>query len=176
MIETYKTWVTSHNLGDHASVAGLLITILGFMFTFLKLWMVGRNSRVLDATVQNVLSNLWKVDTLKELATLIERLRNLNSSVMTAEAMDLAKAFSDYRTSLIRLRESSSSALPEPHSAIQGILTQLSEIENRLVGSALSDVDLTARKRQNILKTTNDCLDDLQVFMQSLQNNMITRK
>lgn len=176
MIETYNTWITSQNLGDHASVAGLVITIVGFLLTFIKLCMVGRNSRVLDATVQNVLKNLWKVDTLKELATLIERLRNLNSSVMTADAMDLAKAFSDYRTSLIRLRESSASALPEPHSTIQAILTQLSEIENRLVGSALSDGDLTARKRQNILKTTNACLDDLQVFMQSLQNNMIKTK
>lgn len=173
MFENYCNWITRHSLGDHSSVVGLLITIVGFILTFIKLWLVGRNNRTLQKSVQEAILGLGKIDTLKELATLIERLRNLNSLVMTADSMDLAKGFSDYRSSLTRLRESSSTSISETHSTIQSVLTQLSNIEDRLVGSVLNDTELTSRKRQSILKVTNSCLDELQAFIQQIQNHLI---
>lgn len=177
MFEKYCHWIeTQNHLGDHLSVVGLVITVIGFGFTLVKLWIVGRNSRNLQASVQQAIQSLNKIDTLKELATLIERLRNLNSLILTDDSMDLARAFSNYRTALIELRESSATTISETHSTVQSVLTQFSEIENRLVGSAMSDNELTWRKRQTILKVTNSCLDELQAFIQRIQNNLISPK
>ena len=176
IIETYLKCIQDANLGDHASVLGLLITFVGFVITFVKLWRVGIKNTELEAVVRQTLVSVSQLDTLKDLSALIERLKNINIQIMTSEAMNLAQSFSSFRAALIKIREENDLSNGEAHSTIQGIITKLAETENRIVTVALSENDLTAKKRQNILKTTNTCLDELHALITRIQNRIFKAK
>lgn len=113
------------------------------------------------------------IDTLKELSTLVERLKSINSLLLSGDSMALVNWFSSYRTDLIRIREMSKNAIPFKDSTIQTTITRFSEIESRLLGSTIDESVLTTRKRQNLLKTTNSCMDDLHALVQKIQSNII---
>lgn len=161
-METYQNFIRTYDLGNHASILGLLITIAGFIISILKIWKISQRTDELKLAVDKTLNEVYLIDTLKELSGLSERLKELNTRLLSEEAVSLARLIQDIRCDFIIIRESSIESNNRARNAtLQKLITNLSRIEENVMEANFSEEGFTNPKRILAATSASKCLDDV---------------
>lgn len=125
-------FIHNYNIGDYASIFGLITAIVGFIITITTLFKTKKASDFASLAVNNMRNDLKKVDTVANLSSALTEMEEIKRLHREKKVNQLPEKYSKLKKALIIIK-SSNSALSAPDSTIfQGAIAQLSSSEKAL--------------------------------------------
>lgn len=118
--------------GDFASVAGLIVSVIGFAFTIWGILRAKNAAQRAKEEARKVGETISKFDTMMELSEVItimeevKRLHRINAWVI------LPDRYSVLKRKLITIRSASSDISDEHRASLQGVIQNINEIEKKV--------------------------------------------
>ncbi len=138
MLELLGKYLAEHYWGDLASVAGILIVLLGFLIT---IWNVVRTKRAVEAAnkaVAMIKDQLSTIDTLKELTDVIGAMDEIQRLHREKVWRILPDRYLSVTRSLIDIKTSHSSMTLDQQRTLQGAIQEFVTLKGSME-SAIAD-------------------------------------
>jgi hypothetical protein len=145
-------WIRSNGIGDVASIVGVIISICGFIYTFI---VVDQSKKAAEAARDQIRQFESIVDFSAAIATLeeIKRLHRQGNALSI-----LPDRYAAIRKLLIQLRGSGISISDEQKSVIQNALANLVEMEKQVEKALAEQTQLRTSKLNSIISADVDGL------------------
>lgn len=153
----FLTWIAENRIGDLASIAGVLISVVGFVFTVYNVRRSRKAAELASEAAQSVKNSIQTFETVGDLSTVIGMLEEVKRSHRNNQWALLPDSYATLRKTLIKIRKSRD--LSDVHATVlQDAIANLSEME-KAVEKALPNVPKDAHTRFNALLSEN--IDEL---------------
>jgi hypothetical protein len=141
-------WISEHHVGDLASIAGVIISLVGFFLT------VVAATRAKQAA-QRALENIRALDTVIDFTTAITLLEEIKTLHRSGQVLLIPDRCAAARKLLIALRSSNYDLSATHRTAIQAAIVHLKDVESAVEKAATSpgsgrSVKLTSLMSQHI--------------------------
>lgn len=157
MWPAFLTWVSNNHIGDLASIAGVLISVVGFMLTAYNVSRSRKAAELARDAAQSAKNSIQTFETVVDLSAVIGMLEEIKRSHRNSQWALLPDRYAALRKTLISVRRSRE--LSDQHaSVLQAAIANLSDMENA-VKRALPNVPNDLHARFNALLSEN--IDEL---------------
>ena len=169
-MESIRIIIEKYNLGDLASIFGLIITIFGFIITLIKVRQ-SKNAAVLAQAISLKLrEDLQRTDTVIEFSsaiTLMDEIKRLHRQ----KAWEiLPERYTSLRKSLISIKSSSDKLSIEQMKKLQSAIQNLKSIEEQVDSAIINKKELDNIDKLNKIIALQS--DNLTEVLNEIRNNI----
>jgi hypothetical protein len=163
-------YIVSYNLGDYASVLGVLISILGFGVTVYKVWRSNATALQVKLAVQNLQRDLQRMDVISKMAEASRRLSEIKRLQRENFWSGLPVLYEDLRAKLIDVRDNAE-LTDEQTEILRGVIYQTSIMETS-IESALKHESSTKLDSVKYNQVLSKKIDELQAVFNQIRNQI----
>lgn len=124
--------ISNYNLGDYASIVGLLITIVGFIYTLINVIKTRRASINAEKIALQVRADISKLDTVSLISTVISVMDEIKRLHRQGAWEILPERYSSIKKSLISIKSTYPELPLEHKKIIQSAISNFSSIEKQV--------------------------------------------
>ena len=125
-------WIVDRGLGDMASVAGLGVSLLGFVCTIVLVVRSRRAAEAAEAAALTARDRISRFDAATELSTAISMMQEIKRLHREKLWAQLPDRYSTLRQSLITIKVSHSDLTEEQATMVQGAIQHFKHMEGRI--------------------------------------------
>jgi hypothetical protein len=155
-----------YQLGDIASIFGLVVTIFGFLFTLVGVWKSKSAAEAAELAAQNVEEELRQMNAIQGLSLAIKSLEEIKALHRLPAWTVLPSRYTSLKLDLIAIRGRAPNLTESQKASIQGVITQLSTIEGQ-VESKLAGSDAPGAAQLN--EVVSEQIEKIAVVLVELQ-------
>lgn len=132
MIDDIIHFIISTNLGDISSVFGVIITIVGFVFTLINVLRSKNAAIEAQRLTSKVREDIYKFDIISSIASAISTMEEIRRLHRQSAWEILPDRYSSIKRSLITIKKSEVELSKDHEKSIQGAITNFSSIEKQI--------------------------------------------
>ena len=132
MWNEFITWVIANHVGELASIAGLIVTIVGFLYTLRNVKKSRMAAQDAKAAAEGVRQDMGRFDAVAELASAVTSIDEIKRHHRNAAWRILPDRYSALRKTLVSIRKSCTDLTKENQMALQRVITHLSNMEDQM--------------------------------------------
>ena len=164
-------FIAANHLGDWASIVGVLVAVVGFLFTLIGLHKAKSASTLAAEEVHEVRRDIARLKSVAELSTAIAAMDELKRLHRDKALSLLPDRYSAIRRLLITIRRRNNVLSDEHMTSLQSAIVNLKIMEDKtetLIGGP-SHLDTKTMARFN--KTISTQIDELVIILPDVQNS-----
>ena len=156
--------VESYNIGDWASILGVLVALIGFAVTIWNSLQSKRAAETAERVVNKIRQDLTRSDTIAELSKIITSLEEVRRLHREQAWSVLPDRYSSLQSALVTIKGISNDLTDEDLVTIQGTIGQISSISQQVEKKlAQKDTAIDVVRVNNILAEETKCLQEILV-------------
>jgi len=163
-------FVVKHRLGDIASVAGFLLSVIGFIFTISISLRAKRAAEKARDAAEEALNGFAKFDAAAEVSLAVSTISEIKRMQRQSGSLPLLlERYSSLRVTLIRIRGTIPSSDTSKHTTLQRAVVTLRGCEELVEDASRSQDPTAAQRLVRINRSLNRLMDDLQAILTELR-------
>lgn len=168
MLKEITEYIVSNNLGDWASIVGVIIAIVGFIVTIFKIRRLKSTGEKVRDAVKKVREDVLRVKTVAEFTAALSVMDEIKRLHREQAWQILPDRYAHLRKALITIKTSYSDFEEEHKRALQGAIQIFSGIEKQVENALAKDLgsSLDVPKLNRLVSEKIDSLQEVLIKIQ----------
>jgi len=170
MLNEITQYMVRNSLADWASVLGVIIAIVGFLITIIKIFRLKSTAEAVQDSIRNVREDVLRVNTIAEFSAALSVMDEIKRLHRQQAWQILPDRYAYLRKALITIKTSYSDLEEEHKIALQGAIQIFSGVEKQ-VENALAK-NLSSLDVPKLNRLISKQIDSLQEVLIKIQNKI----